>query len=84
MENLIFKNQKNKKNQKDLKTHHGLHFKNFYPIILQDRFLNINSKSGAYSAIERMKKEELIEITRIKKIPPEIIIILTKKGLDEL
>lgn len=31
-----------------------------------------------------MKKDGLIEITRIKKIPPEIIISLKKKGLDEL
>jgi len=79
--NLIFTNQKKStKSKKPI----GIHFKELFPIVLQDNFLNIKSKSGVYSAIERMKKNKLIEITRIKKIPPEIIISLTKKGLDEL
>ncbi len=82
--NIIFSNQKNLKNSTNSKKQTGIHFKNLYPLILQDRFLNINSKSGAYSAIERMKKDGLIAITRIIKIPPEIIISLKKKGSDEL
>jgi len=85
--NLIFTNQENKKNLENptnTKKQTGIHFKNLFPLVLQDKFLNIKSKSGVYSAIERMKKDELIEITRIKKIPPEIIINLKKKGKDEL
>ena len=72
---LIFTNQKNED---------GIFSQKLFPIIAQDSFLNIKTKQGFYTAINRLKKEKLIKKTRIKKIPPENIIKITQKGLDEL
>ena len=73
--NLIFMNQKNEE---------GVFLKNLYPVVAQDNFSKIKSKTGLHTAVKRLERKKLIEIIKLKKTPPENLIKITKKGLSEL